>query len=259
VGAKVAAGAAVGGAKVDITYTATLSIAAGTLIQDAVGTAYNDFLIGNNAMNWLAGGAGNDTIEGRGGNDFLSGGPGNDTLSGGAGLDTALYGGARAAFTVQHAGAGFVVTGGDAGTDSLTGIERLWFNDSRVALDLDGNAGIAAKILGSVFGAPAVHNTAAVAICLSVLDAGMSYHDLMQLALDVRLGANPANTTVIDLLSSNVSGWAATPGERADYLKLLDHGDYTEASLAQFVADSTANAAQIDLVGLAATGLEYSA
>ena len=55
-----------------------IGIAFGTVIENAVGTGFNDTIIGNSAGNLLRGGAGND---------FLLGGAGADTLNGGAGAD----------------------------------------------------------------------------------------------------------------------------------------------------------------------------
>jgi hypothetical protein len=49
-------------------------------------------LIGTDAAEFLAGGAGNDTIQGGGGNDRLSGGAGNDRIAGGTGDDVVLGG-----------------------------------------------------------------------------------------------------------------------------------------------------------------------
>lgn len=73
----------------------------------------------------LVGGGGNDTLIGGDGNDTLHGGNGNDVLNGGTGTDTAQYTSATSGVTVNL---GIVVaqnTGG-AGSDTLTGIERLW-------------------------------------------------------------------------------------------------------------------------------------
>lgn len=258
VGAKVFAGGSVAGIATDIAYTATLSIAAGTIIHDAAGTAYDDILIGNDAINWLSAGAGNDRLDGRGGHDFLIGGLGNDVLGGGDGVDTAVYDTARAGFSLDRTAGGFTVSGGKAGTDSLEGIERLWFSDMKLALDLDGNAGAAAKTLGAVFGADTVQNGTAVGICLALLDGGMSYRDLMQLAITVRLGAQAGNAEVVDLLYANI-GLAPSAAERAGYVDLLDRGVESQASLGEWAADTLLNQSQIDLVGLAATGLEYIA
>lgn len=50
-----------------------------SLIEDAVGGAGDDLLLGNAAANRLTGGAGDDRLNGRGGADVMRGGSGNDT------------------------------------------------------------------------------------------------------------------------------------------------------------------------------------
>src|SRR5262245_19644315 len=62
-------------------------------IENIYGTAFDDFLEGNDVSNTILAGAGDDVIRGLGGNDWLSGGAGNDTFYPGEGNDT-IYGGA---------------------------------------------------------------------------------------------------------------------------------------------------------------------
>lgn len=50
-------------------------------INNLIGSAYNDYLIGDTEINRLEGGKGNDTLEGYGGADVLDGGEGNNTAS----------------------------------------------------------------------------------------------------------------------------------------------------------------------------------
>lgn len=57
-----------------------VSIAYGTIIEDATGGSARDLLWGNDAANILDGGAGDDVLKGFGGNDTLIGGDGNDTF-----------------------------------------------------------------------------------------------------------------------------------------------------------------------------------
>jgi serralysin len=256
IGAKVSASAKVNGLAVETAYTATLTIAAGTVVQNAIGTTYNDVVIGNSAGNWLYGGAGNDSLDGRDGTDFVVGGAGDNILNGGAGVDTAIYDAGRAAYGIQRT-TGSVLVAGTGGTDSLTGIERVWFSDGRLALDLEGNAGMVAKVLGAVFGPASVHEQVYVGIGLTLADGGMSYQDLIELAIGFRLGAGATNTQLVDLLHSNVASWPPSAAERADYIAQLDENVYSQESLTQMVADSALNQARIDLVGLTATGLEF--
>ena len=81
---------------------------------------------------------GGATIDGRGGNDVLLGGPGadlitggtgNDRLDGGEGVDTALFSGTRAASSIARVAGGGIRVSGANGTDALTNVERLQFDD----------------------------------------------------------------------------------------------------------------------------------
>lgn len=55
------------------------------------GSAFNDTITGDAAINRLTGGAGNDVLDGAGGNDYLLGEAGNDLLTGGAGADVFVF------------------------------------------------------------------------------------------------------------------------------------------------------------------------
>jgi len=253
VGSSVWATGKVGGLAVNVDYTETLSVVNGAVIENAKGSGHADVLTGNGAGNSLWGEGGNDRLSGAGGNDMLTGGAGDDVLDGGAGLDAALYTGERDAHTVTRTGTGHAVTGVASGRDSLTNIERLSFSDESVALDLDGNAGMAAKVLGLMFGAAAVQNKSCVGICLTLLDGGMAYEDLLQLGLNVRLGSGASNAAVAQLIDATV------PGTGQHYLEVLESGAATQAGIARLAADSYFNAIQIDLVGLQANGIAYIA
>jgi Ca2+-binding RTX toxin-like protein len=64
-----------------------IGIAFGTFIENAIGTGFNDSVIGNNVGNIISGGSGNDSIYAGAGGDFLLGDSGADTLYGGADAD----------------------------------------------------------------------------------------------------------------------------------------------------------------------------
>jgi Ca2+-binding RTX toxin-like protein len=117
-------------------------------IENVIGSAFEDHLLGNGGANSLVGGDGHDYMRGVGGNDMLTGGNGDDYLGGGFG-DDSLDGGAgfdRVAF-FHDAVAGVTVnlniqgvaqnTG--QGMDTLIGIEHASgtvFNDTLI-----GNGG----------------------------------------------------------------------------------------------------------------------
>jgi Ca2+-binding RTX toxin-like protein len=203
---------------------------------------------GNALSNELAGNAGNNT---------LTGGAGNDHLNGGNGIDTAAFATQRAQSNVTIATASVQVSAGTDGTDTLEQVERLHFADINVALDIAGDAGRVAKILGAVFGSSSVSNEAYAGIGLDYTDGGMTYEALMQLALDFRLGAGASHAAVVDLLYTNVIGTPPDAATAAYFVGLLDNGTYTVASLAIMAADTSYNASNINLTGLAQTGLEF--
>lgn len=64
-----------------------ISGAADSVIENAIGTGYNDTIVGNGADNMLKGKAGNDNIRGVSGDDDLMGNRGKDKLDGGRGDD----------------------------------------------------------------------------------------------------------------------------------------------------------------------------
>jgi hypothetical protein len=143
------------------------------------------------------------------------------------------------------------------GSDTLTSTERLHFSDVNVALDIAGDAGTVAKLLGAVFGAAAVSNESYVGIGLVYADAGWSDASLSQLALDARFGGAVSHTALVNTLYTNVVGMAPDAGALGYYVAQLDSGAQTETGLTLMAAQTDLNAAHIGLTGLAAAGLEY--
>jgi len=202
-------------------------------------------------------------IEGGAGRDVLTGFGGNDTLIGKENIDTAVFSSHSAEYAIHNNPDGTWTVAhknnGPDGTDTLISIERIRFSDISIALDLDGYAGITAKILGAVFGQEAVSSNKIYAgIGLNLLDDGMPYEALMKLAIETALGAEATDhTAVVDLLYENVVGTAPSAADRAYYVGLLDSRVHTVASIGVMAADTALNEANIDLVGLSQTGLEY--
>lgn len=216
-----------------------LTIAPGSVIENAIGGLGNDTLIGNTANNVLRGNAGNDTIDGS------------------AGIDTAVFGSGRTNYTLTKTGTGFtaLAMSGTDGTDTITDVERLQFSDAKLALDLDGNAGKTAKLLGVVFSPASVSNKQFVGIGLSLLDGGMTYPDLMAAAL--RAAGATSNSAVVNLLWNNLFGSAPTSEQAKPFVDLLDNGTIGAGSLGVAAAELQPNQSNINLVGLQQTGIEY--
>jgi hypothetical protein len=138
--------------------------------------------------------------------------------------------------------------------DYLVEIDRVLFKDTSLALDINGNAGTTAKILGAVFGKDSLANKQYVGIGLNFLDAGWTYDKLAGLALDA-VGAK-TNDQIVSLLWTNVIGTKPTAADKQPFIALLDNG-MSAGALARLAADTSINTTNINLVGLAQTGIEY--
>lgn len=129
----------------------------GGIADDRInGLAENDTLFGL---------VGRDVLDGGLGNDRLVGGAGNDTLIGGAGRDVASYtegGVAAAGFARNFTVSGNLATGGTVtattaaavaaqGTDQLSGIEEVAFNDGSFIGDVASNIAAVYRLYDAAF------------------------------------------------------------------------------------------------------------
>jgi hypothetical protein len=105
-----------------------------------------------------------------------------------------------------------------------------------------------------VLGKEAIKNPAYVGIGLSYLDKGMSYSDLGALALNA-VGAT-TNDAIVSTLWLNVIGSPASALDKAPFIKMLTDG-MKAGDLVALAADTSFNTTNINLVGLAQTGIEY--
>ena len=96
-----------------------------SLIENAIGGTGADVIVGNQAAN---------TLKGNAGNDRLTGAEGDDLLDGGTGSDTAIFGSRRSDYSVIRLADGSLQvadlrTGATEGTDIISNIEMIQFND----------------------------------------------------------------------------------------------------------------------------------
>ena len=210
----------------------------------------------------ILGTSADDTLTGNLDGDILQGSAGNDILDGRAGLDFGLFNGPRENYEILSIDGKLTITDtvGSDGTDTLINLERLIFDDQAIAFDLDGNAGTIAKLLGLVLGKDSWHNEEYIGIGLDLLDnnSNISFEALMQSAFNVVLGSNPSDEDVVSLIYNNLIGQAPSQEELNTLVAdLLDSGAYTQGSLGVLAADHELNASNINLVGIADSGLEY--
>ena len=203
-----------------------------------------------------------ERIEGGPGKDFLTGFGGNDMLIGNAAIDTAVYSNQSSEYDVEKiSDKSWTVThmnGGIDGTDTLIDIERITFSDKSLALDLSGDAGFTAKLIGAVFGQASISNKQLAGVGLHLLDNGTSYEMLAQLAMNAALGSSTTDTNaVVNLLYKNVTGHLPSATDEAYFVELLDSGEFTVTSIGIYAAETALNQSNIDFIGLSQTGLEF--
>ncbi|HLO27077.1 MAG TPA: hypothetical protein VK187_13275, partial [Geobacteraceae bacterium] len=109
----------------------TLSGAKGEL---ALWLAGDDAVDGSDSSDYLFSGAGNDSVNGGTGNDTLWGGLGNDTLDGGTGTNKAVFSGKSSAYALSAHADGTITISGTDGTDTLTNIQSLTFDDKNISV-----------------------------------------------------------------------------------------------------------------------------
>ena len=211
-----------------------VSIASGTVIENVVGTPYDDVILGN---------AANNTITFSGGNDIVDGDEGVDVFR--------VWGSSSSVSIFKDAPTGYWSldsTNRESGSSELRNVERVYFTDIDWALDTGDaqSAARTAKILGAVFGKEGLANMAYRGIGLFYFDNGMSYEALTLLALDARVGPGASKDAVAQLLQSNVPGLAVNPGAYA-----------STTAMAMYAQESALNKAMVDVVGLATAGMPY--
>ncbi len=156
---------------------------------------------------------GNDTIYAGLGNDLIRAGTGADIIDGGEGIDTLAIS-ANAGDFSWHVNPGNVtLTSGD-GSDTLTNVERLQFNNGVVAFDVQGNAGNAYRLYQAAF--DRVPDQPGLSFWTHQLDLGVDIQTVAQGFVNASefrsvYGTNPTNSHIVDLMYQNVLGRAGEP------------------------------------------------
>ena len=195
-------------------------------------------------------------------NDTIKGQPGTDFFDGGLGLDTVVYSGPMERYTVNKTGNRYVVsepTGSDD-TDYLINIERLQFSNTKVALDMTGNAGDAARLIGALLGPSYVKDKALAGVVIGLLDQNYSTQTIATLGLGtstyIGLAGSSSNEDFVKHVFKNVIGRPPAEAELQTYVGMLSAGT-SQAALAVMAADTEFTAEKIGLTGLILNGWEF--
>lgn len=226
-----------------------VALAIGTVIENAVGSAHDDVIIGSDAANRLQGGGGSDLLDGQGGTDW------------------AVFNGARSFWAVEQGLGGnyWFVSSRDAsgGLSEVRRIERLRFDDKAIALDMarTDSGGQALLLIGAVLGKELTMAKAAlVGQVIDLFDQGFNTTQLagalMRLPIwgGVLTPTDSSEDIARYLLRLN-KGAEPTAAELAAGVQSINN--QAQGSFLATLAQSDANVALIGLSGLAVTGFEY--
>lgn len=152
-------------------------------------------------------------------------------------------------------------------------MERIQFANTSLALDIDangvsgtGNAGIAVKVINALLGRSFVQDKGVVGIVLGLLDQGISYEQLVGIAVShpafsqlAGAGGGPVSATqLVNHVYKNVVGVLPDPDSLSVLSGYLTSGAMTQAQLGFIACETDINKAAVNLVGLSTTGVEYT-
>jgi len=221
------------------------------------GTSQADVLTGTSADDVIFAGAGNDVINAS---------PGTDTIYGGSGIDTLVFSATDAPYglTINQ---GRVEIMAAIGRTTLIDVERAKAPGVEAAFDFGANqsAGKAALLVGAVFGRDAlVDKQDLLWQVIHIFDNGTSFAQLAGVAMGMdfwgglanRGGTSASFGQIANYLLTTVNQHAPDAATLASATAALaaETGDTRGQFLAQLAA-SDANKIQVDLTGLAATGM----
>ena len=195
-------------------------------------------------------------------NDTIKGQPGTDFFDGGLGIDTVVYSGPQERYSITKSGNRYVVsepTGSDD-TDYLSNIERLQFSNGKVALDLGGNAGQAARLIGALLGPSFIKDKALAGVVIGLVDQDYSIENIANLGLStsfyLTLAGSTKNEDFVNHVFRNVVGRPPEVNEQKTYVDMLNAGT-SQAALAVMAAGTEFTASQIGLTGLTSHGWDF--
>lgn len=181
-------------------------------------------------------------------------------VDGGAGIDTVVFPATLAnTYVLANPGGSFTLQRLTEGSMlDLTHVERVTFNDTRLALDVAGNghAGQAAKLVGALANPSLLANKGLMGEAIRLLDAGVSTQQLAGLGLQILGLQTPAQ--VAQLLWTNLVGRAGTAQEIKGITDYVELNSLTNNDLVVLASNLDLNATRIDLVGLASRGIEFA-
>jgi hypothetical protein len=220
-----------------------LWIDSSTIIEEVTGTRHDDVLLGNVADNVFYPLLGNDIIDGRGGQDIV------------------YLQGTRSEYKVEIAqGSGHLFVsdlGGANGSVDLSNIERLYFSDQRLAFDLNGKAGDAARVLLTVMGRESIALPSKVGQAIYLVESNKSFEDACTRMLALVQGTVSTSRDIVTLIWGNLTTTTIDEATLKTVSGWIDEKIVTPGQLTAFAAKLSLVDQLIDFVGLSQYGWAY--
>jgi Ca2+-binding RTX toxin-like protein len=223
---------------------------------------------GNQENNTLVGTDAIDRLVGGGGSDRFYSSKGNDVLDGGDGTDAVTFNGKSSDFRIEKSGSNWVVrdtrpdTSINQGEDTLTGVDRVAFQDKVLALDTEGTAGKAYRVYKAAFNRdPMQGDTSGLGYWIGQMDSAMDLIEVSARFVDSKefrdlYGTNPTNAQFLTKLYQNVLGRAPEATGYNWWLNELNtNPSKTKAKVLADFSESGEN--QTGVASLIGTGITY--
>ncbi|RJF98068.1 DUF4214 domain-containing protein [Noviherbaspirillum saxi] len=202
-----------------------------------------------------------DAITGSSANEWFAGWGGNDNITGGTGTDYAVFYRNRSDFTVTRNTAGMTVNAraGNEGSDSLSGIERLKFQDQYLAFDTEGTAGQAYRLYQAAFDRKP--DNGGLGSWIGWLDQGNALRDAAAFFQTTpefisKYGSNVPVSSFVTLLYQNVLHRAPDAGGMSTWTTVLGSNQWSRADVLLGFSESAENKAA--LIGVMQNGMEFT-
>lgn len=205
---------------------------------------------------------GDDVIQGTEANDYLKGFSGNDIFYGGNGIDTLILRGDIQNYDIEINSDSIIIIdliNSRDGINTIFDIERLEFNDSHIALDIEGSssAGAAYRLYQAAF--DRTPDAAGLGYHIAALDNGWGLGDVATGFINSpefqsMYGTDISETEFVTLLYNNVLDRAPDEQGLEYHVNRLENGANREAVLVGF-SESPEN--QLNLLGKIENGFEY--
>jgi len=205
----------------------------------------------NNALNQTGNGA----------NNVFTIGAGSAAVDGKGGRDTAVYSGSSDNFVIERGIYGVTVrdTQGQGGLDNLINVERIKFDDTMVALDIDGNAGQIYRLYQAAY--DRVPDQAGLKYWIDAMDTGnYTLNQIANLFIDQKetievYGADPSNRDFVYKLYNHVLHREPDAAGAQWWIERMNAQTVDRPEALAFFSEGFENQAQV--IGNINNGIEY--